>query len=125
MILDEGRFRTWLKQADLPVDVLDTINHYLDDFEYVEPEKPKPPVKESMKMSARYEAKGNSYAAKDILKVHGFRWNPDGKIWSRQDGIFDYNGDSAEIAVQKARAKIKEAGIDCDIVYLGGDAVPT
>jgi hypothetical protein len=72
-------------------------------------------------MSARYVAQGNSYAAKGILKCHGFYWWPQKKFWFRTDGTFDICGDNAEQSVQKARAEIKEAGIDCEIVYVAED----
>jgi hypothetical protein len=35
----------------------------------------------------------------------------------RVEGNYDYNGDSAEQSVVQARKKIKDAGIQCEIVY--------
>jgi len=72
-------------------------------------------------MSARYEAQGNSFAAKAILKYAGFYWGPKQKVWSRSPDTFDICGRSAEESVLYARQEIKEAGIDCNIVYIGED----
>jgi hypothetical protein len=71
-------------------------------------------------MSSRYEAEGNSFAVKEILKVHGFRWIKDESKW-----VLDVvKATDADQVVFKARREIKESGIDCEIVYYGDGYVP-
>jgi len=64
-------------------------------------------------MTAEYIAKYNAYAAKEILKQNGFRWDAIRKVWHLPDGI------ASADRVLVARKEIKAAEINCHIEFMG------
>jgi beta-glucanase (GH16 family) len=67
--------------------------------------------------SARYEAHGNTFPAKELFKAYGFHWDKDKKVWYRIDKTYDISGEDTETAVMKVRKAIKNTGLDVDIVF--------
>jgi len=66
----------------------------------------------------RYEASDDTFAAKEILKTRGFKWDPTDKRW------FLVDGHGAELCVKSTRAALKAEGIDCNIIYNNGEWRP-
>ena len=142
MILDEGRLLNIL--SSLPEDIKDTIESLLEkieldlayekglqsDIEVLEKtieelkkqtaldKQPTPPPAAQFLVVqfGRYNATGNTYPVKDLLKSWGFRWNALDKQWFLPD-----LGRSSEEAVMKVRGLLKEQGKeDAEIVFVAG-----